>query len=215
MLERDDARDAFISDKYDSIESLPQGAIIGTSSVRRGAILLSLRPDLKIVPLRGNVDTRLAKLAAGQVDATLLAVAGLERMGLLDKITQYLEPETMLPAVCQGVIGLQIKTEDTETAAILDDIHHAPTGLIAAAERALPAVLDGSCRTPIGSFAELIDDNQMRLRGLVSSPDGNNVYASEDTMTVTTIDDAIALGTKVGHAIKNDAPQKYLDVVYA
>lgn len=217
MLPRDDARDAFISHnhKYKSIESLPDGAVIGTSSVRRGAILLSMRPDLKIVPLRGNVDTRLEKLANGQVDATLLAVAGLSRMGITDKATDYIAPEKMLPAVCQGIIGLQIVATDHETSSILDKIHHTPTGLIAVAERALLSVLDGSCRSPIGSYAQWINDDEMELRGLVLSPDGQDTYADNETANVKTVQDAQALGVHVGTAIKNMTPQKYLQAAYA
>jgi hydroxymethylbilane synthase len=210
VLTRDDPRDAFISHKCDSIESLPQGATVGTSSVRRGAILLSMRPDLKIVPLRGNVDTRLEKLANGQVDATLLAVAGLSRLGLTDKITEYIAPETMLPAVCQGVIGLQIMKGDDATAAILDTIHNEQTGMIAAAERSLLSILDGSCRTPIGSFAQWVGDDTMRLRGLVTSHDGTDTYAHEETTTINTTSDAIALGIRVGTAIKTMTPEKFL-----
>lgn len=212
VLERDDPRDAFISHKAKTIDDLAQGAVIGTSSVRRAAIMLSKRPDLKIVPLRGNVDTRLQKLADGQVDATLLAVAGLARMGITDKITSYIEPESMLPAVCQGIIGLQIRKEDTQTAAILDQIHHRPTGMVAIAERAVLSVLDGSCRTPIGSFGEWVDGTTMRLRGLVSSPDGTESYSDEETATVQSNQDAYDLGLRVGHAIKDMTPKKYLQV---
>lgn len=212
VLERADPRDAFISYKASSLDELPAGSVVGTSSVRRGAIILSRRPDLKIVPLRGNIDTRLQKLANGQVDATILAVAGMERMNITHEITGYLEPESMLPAVCQGILGLQIRVDDTDTRAVLDTIHHKKTGLVAIAERAQLAVLDGSCRTPIGSFAEWTGQDTLRLRGLVISPDGTNQYRHEETAIVQTDDDARALGTRVGHAIKAQTPQEYLKV---
>ncbi len=212
VMDREDPRDAFICQKATSIDELPEGAIVGTSSMRRQAIMLSRRPDLKIVPLRGNVDTRLRKLAEGQVDATILAAAGLQRMGLDDHIASYIEPESMLPAVCQGIIGLEIRDDDTQTSTILDTIHHEKTGMIATAERALLTVLDGSCRTPIGSYGQWIDDHTMRLRGLVASLDGANLYSSEETVIVKTDADAHALGLRVGQAIKSKTPKQYLQV---
>ena len=214
VLEREDPRDAFISHKANSIDELPEGAVLGTSSMRRKAIMLARRPDLRVVPLRGNVDTRLQKLKDGQVDATLLAVSGLDRMGLSDKISSYIEPEGMLPAVCQGILGLEIREGDTETSQLLDAIHHEQTGLVAAAERSLLAVLDGSCRTPIGSYAQWIEgnDNTMRLRGLVAAPDGSELYQSEETAIIKTSADAHALGLRVGQALKKKTPKDYLQV---
>ena len=212
MIEREDSRDAFISLKAHSLDELPAGAVVGTSSMRRKAIMLSRRPDLKIVPLRGNVDTRLKKLKDGQVDATILAAAGLHRMGLENEIASYIEPESMLPAVCQGIIAMEMRTDDTNTGEILDLINHDKTLLVATAERALLAVLDGSCRTPIGSYGQWINAQTMRLRGLVASEDGVNLYPGEETAVIKTIDDAHALGLRVGRVIKEKTPKQYLQV---
>lgn len=210
VMERDDSRDAFICHTAGSIDELPQGAVIGTSSVRRKAILLVRRPDLKIVPLRGNVDTRLKKLRDGQVDAAILAVAGLKRLGLEDEITSYIEPESMLPAVCQGIISIQTRKNDDKITSIIDTINHEPTRMIATAERALLAVLDGSCRTPIGSYAQWTGDNNMRLRGLVASTESIDMYQFEETIKIGSIDDAHALGLRVGQKLKAQLPDGYL-----
>lgn len=212
VLERDDARDAFICHTASSLDELPEGAVVGTSSMRRGAIILARRPDLKIVPLRGNVDTRLRKLKDGQVDATILAAAGLHRLNLHDEITSYLEPEAMLPAVCQGVIAMEVRQDDTKTKSLLDSIHHASTGMLATAERAVLAVLDGSCRTPIGSYAQWTEGDQMRLRGLVAATDGHDIYRFEETAAVKDDKDAHALGLRVGKALKDMTPAKLLQV---
>ena len=212
VMDRDDPRDAFICNKASSIDELPEGAIVGTSSMRRQAIILSRRPDLKIVPLRGNVDTRLQKLDEGQVDATILAAAGLQRMKLQDRITSYIEPESMLPAVCQGIIGMEIRDDDEATSKILNTIHNVKTGMVADAERSLLTVLDGSCRTPIGSYGQWMDDQTLRLRGLVVSMDGTDTYCAEETATVTTSADAHALGLRVGQVIKAKTPKECLQV---
>lgn len=212
VLERDDPRDAFISQKATSVDELPENAVIGTSSVRRASILLSRRPDLKIVPLRGNVDTRLKKLKDGQVDATILAVAGLNRLNLQVEVASYLEPEAMLPAVCQGIIGIQARKDDVETLALLDMINDQKTLFQAIAERAVLAVLDGSCRTPIGSYAQWLDNDEMRLRALVASPEGGDVYKHEETAVIDTVDGAHALGLRVGQALKALTPKHCLKV---
>lgn len=212
VIKREDARDAFISIKAHSLDELPEGAVVGTSSMRRKSIILSRRPDLKIVPLRGNVDTRLKKLKDGQVDATILAAAGLHRMGLNHEITSYIEPESMLPAVCQGIIGMEIRDGDTRTSSLLDKVHDKETGMVAIAERALLAVLDGSCRTPIGSYAQWVNAKTLRLRGIVVSSDGTMIYKAEETVAIHNNDDAHALGLRVGHAIKAKTPKEYLQV---
>lgn len=212
VLKGEDPRDAFVSDKAGSLDELPAGSIVGTSSMRRKAIILSRRPDLNVVPLRGNVDTRLQKMRNGQVDALILAAAGLQRMGLDHEIASYLEPEAMLPAVCQGIIGMEIRKDDMNASKILDTIHHSVTGMRATAERCMLAVLDGSCRTPIGSYGQWIDENTMRLRGLVASPNGIEVYHAEETAIVKTDEDAHALGLRVGHMLKAKTPQDYLQV---
>jgi len=213
VLPREDARDAFISQKATSIDELPEGATVGTSSMRRKSIMLSRRPDLNIVPLRGNVDTRLRKLKEGQVDATILAACGLQRMELQNEIASLMEPEAMLPAVCQGIIGMEIRENDTRTSAALDVIHDDKTGMVADAERSVLAVLDGSCRTPIGSYAQWGEDGQqMRLRALVASPDGFEIYTAEETVKVETNADAHALGLRVGQKLKAKTPKHYLQI---
>ena len=212
MLRREDARDAFISYKAHSMDELHEGAVVGTSSMRRKAIILSRRPDLKVVPLRGNVDTRLQKLRDNQVDATILAAAGLQRMGLQSEISSYMEPEAMLPAVCQGIIAMEIRDNDDKTARLLDTVHHFETGLVATAERSLLTVLDGSCRTPIGSYAHRDAKGMMRLRGLVASPNGIEIYHAEENAVVKNRDDAHALGLRVGRTLKMKTPQQYLQI---
>ena len=155
FLPREDARDAFISRKAEALRDLPPGAVVGTASLRRQAMVKRLRPDLTVVPLRGNVETRLRKLDAGEVDATLLAVAGLKRLGLLSAATAILEPDEFLPAVGQGAIGIETRADDAATRALVAVIDDADTATALAAERAFLAVLDGSCRTPIGGHARL------------------------------------------------------------
>ena len=146
LLPREDPRDAFLSAAAPSLAALPKGAVVGTASLRRKAILLNRRPDLQVTPIRGNVNTRMRKLADGEVDATLLAMAGLKRLGKADAATEILTPEDMLPAVCQGAIGIECRTGDDATRALLEPINGAPTGRRVTAERALLAGLDGSCR---------------------------------------------------------------------
>jgi hydroxymethylbilane synthase len=172
ILEREDTRDAFICLKAKTLAELPAGSVVGTASLRRGAQVLYRRPDLKVVPLRGNVQTRLRKLEEGEVDATLLAMAGLRRLGLADRAASAIEPEDMLPAVAQGAIGITARAGDAATLARLAPLDHPDSHLRVIAERAFLAVLDGSCRTPIAALAELIGE-ALVLRGLVIKPDGS------------------------------------------
>jgi len=178
VLEREDVRDAFISLKYDRIADLPQGGVVGTSSLRRGAQLKNRRPDLKVVEFRGNVQTRLAKLEAGVADATFLACAGLRRLGAQDRIRSAIDPEDMLPAVAQGAIALQIRDNDPAIRDALDPLNHCETALRVAAERAFLAKLDGSCRTPIAGLCE-VDGDGYRFRGQVVAPDGTTALATQ------------------------------------
>ena len=178
ILPREDARDALFSTRGDSLAALPAGAVVGTVSLRRQAQILAARPDLEVVPLRGNVDTRLRKLEEGQVDATLLAVAGLRRLGQAERITAALAPEEMLPAVAQGAIGLEVRGADDEAKALLAPLNDADSAQRVGAERACLEVLDGSCRTPIAAYAEFAD-GRLRLRGLVAAPDGSQVFQAE------------------------------------
>ena len=171
-LPREDVRDAFISTKYAALADLPKGTVVGTSSMRRRAQLMYARPDLKVVEFRGNVQTRLKKLDNGVADATFLAVAGLNRLGRKDLITQAISADDMLPAIAQGAIGIEWRANDAEVRDVLALINDADTTTRLAAERALLKGLDGSCQTPIGGLAELSGD-QITLRGQVLRPDGS------------------------------------------
>ena len=200
MLEREDARDALISPVADSIAALPQGAVVGTASLRRQAQLLLVRPDLTIQPLRGNVGTRLDKLARGEAAATLLALAGLKRLGKADAATAILSIDEMLPAVAQGAIGIEVRTDNSRMRELVAAIDHAPTSIAVAAERAMLAVLDGSCRTPIAGHA-IITGAEMRLRGLIALPDGTESHLAEDSGNAT-LSDAPELGRALGERLK-------------
>jgi hydroxymethylbilane synthase len=178
VLPREDVRDAFISLTADSLDGLALGATVGTASIRREAFLRHKRPDLKIVLFRGNVETRLRKLAEGEAQATLLAAAGLRRLGLEDRITQLIPIEDMLPAPAQGAIGLEIRSSDDLTRELVAAIHDRATGIAIEAERAFLAELDGSCRTPIAALARIADD-RLLFKGSILTPDGARIYATE------------------------------------
>ena len=208
MLEREDPRDVLISPVADSIESLPKGATVGTASLRRQAQLLALRPDLKVQPLRGNVGTRLDKLARGEAAATLLALAGLKRLGRVEAATAILSTDQFLPAVAQGAIGIEIRAGDARIMALVAPIDHAPTTIAVTAERACLAVLDGSCRTPIAAHAEIFG-TALRLRGFVALPDGTESHRAEDTGNAT-LEGAAALGRAVGERLKALAGPNFL-----
>jgi hydroxymethylbilane synthase len=177
LLPREDVRDAFISHKAASLADLPPGTVVATSSLRRQAQVLHLRPDLRVVPMRGNVETRLRKLQDGVADATLLACAGLKRLGLTDRITSAIPTEEMLPAVAQGAIGVEMRDGDMPMAELLAPINDQPTALAVAAERAFLARLEGSCRTPIAGLAELTG-NHLVFRGMILTPDGREAHAT-------------------------------------
>lgn len=205
ILEREDPRDAFISTKGASLAELPRGAVVGTSSLRRGAQVLVKRPDVSIVSFRGNVQTRLKKLADGVADATMLAMAGLSRMDMLDEVTAPLSPDEMLPAVAQGAIGVERRAGDEEAAKILSAFNHAESALRISAERAMLAVLDGSCRTPIAALAE-ISGKRMSLRGMILTPDGKEVLeVSRDGLA----SDAVAMGVDAGNELKGRAGPQF------
>lgn len=194
FLEREDVRDAFVSLRAKSLADLPHGAKLGSSSIRRGAQMLQHRPDLEIVPFRGNVDTRLEKLERGIADATLLAVAGLNRLGRSDRIASYLDPRQFPPAPAQGAIGIEIRDGDERTASIVGALDHAPTRIAVTAERALLHILDGSCRTPIGAFTEL-NETSCTLHGQILSPDGSESYAATHSGKP---EDAASIGAELG-----------------
>ncbi|MCB5409641.1 hydroxymethylbilane synthase [Pseudogemmobacter faecipullorum] len=177
-LPREDVRDAFVSHRYASIRDLPQGAVVGSSSLRRRAQLAHVRPDLQLVEFRGNVQTRMKKLEEGVADATFLAMAGLNRLGMSALARGAIETEEMLPAVAQGAIGVERRLEDTATAALLAAIHDRDTGLRLSAERAFLARLDGSCQTPIAGLA-LLEGDRLTLRGEILRPDGSEVIRDQ------------------------------------
>ncbi len=171
VMQRDNPLDALISSQHASLASLPAGATVGTSSLRRQAQLLHARPDLRVSDLRGNINTRIEKLDAGEYDAILLAAAGLERLGMEDRITELLPESQFLPAVAQGVLGIECRRGDSEILDLIRPLNHRTTGDCVMAERAFNLKLGGSCQTPIAAHATLLD-NHIRLTGLVSSPDG-------------------------------------------
>jgi hydroxymethylbilane synthase len=173
ILQREDVRDAFISLKYGTLGAMPAGAVIGTSSLRRAAQVRHVRPDLKVVEFRGNVETRLRKITEGVADATFLAMAGLNRLGLAAKAAAAIETAVMLPAVAQGAVGIEIRDNDSATRAALAPLDHAPTATCVAAERAFLAKLEGSCRTPIAGLAEL-NGEALSFRGEILTPDGRS-----------------------------------------
>jgi hydroxymethylbilane synthase len=175
VLERADPCDALVSNHVASFRELPQGARIGTSSLRRQCQIRRARPDVSVIVLRGNVETRLRKLDAGEFDATVLAIAGLERLGLAARVREKLSPRQMLPAVGQGVIGIECRRDDARLRELLVPLEHTPTRMRLDAERAFAARLGGSCQSPIAAYAEL-DGTEVTLRGLVGAPDGSQVF---------------------------------------
>jgi hydroxymethylbilane synthase len=201
VLPREDPRDVFISRKAKHPRGLAAGATIGTASLRRQALIKRLRPDLNVVPFRGNVETRLRKLDDGVVDGTLLALAGLKRLGRADAATAILAVDEFLPAVGQGIVAIEARTDDTATGAALAAINHRDSGIALIAERAFLTVLDGSCRTPIAGHA-VVEGGRLHFRGLVAKPDGSAAYECAREGVVA---DAAALGADAGHELKRRA----------
>jgi hydroxymethylbilane synthase len=181
FLEREDVRDAFISLRHDGLASLPQGARFGTSSIRRAAQMLRQRPDLEIVPFRGNVQTRLKKLADGVAEATLLAGAGLNRLGMADRATGWLDPQVFLPAPAQGAIGIEHRDSDHRAGDLVSPLEHRDTAIAVRAERAMLKVLDGSCRTPIGALTAHRGDD-LWLSAELISPDGQTTLRADGAL---------------------------------
>jgi hydroxymethylbilane synthase len=201
VLPREDARDVFIGRAVKTLRELRAGAVVGTASLRRQAIVKRLRPDLDVVPIRGNVETRLRKLEEGVVDATLLALAGLKRLGLAHAASSILAIDEFLPAVGQGVVAIEARADDGSTRALLVAIDHAETATALVAERAFLAVLDGSCRTPIAGHAT-IAAGRLRFRGLIAKPDGSESF---ETAREGMISEAAALGADAGSELKRRA----------
>jgi len=206
-LEREDARDVFISLKAGSLAALPQGAKLGTASLRRQAIAKRLRSDLHVVSLRGNVDTRLRKLAEGECDATILALAGLKRLGFEAHATRIMSQNEFLPAVGQGAIGIEARENDSRMREILSRINHADTFTALSCERSFLAELDGSCKTPIAGHASLSADT-LQFHGLIARPDG---AAAHDVSGTSHREDAIKLGTDKGRELKRIAGPGFFD----
>ncbi|SDY09199.1 hydroxymethylbilane synthase [Nitrosomonas sp. Nm58] len=178
ITEREDPRDAFVSNQYAQLDELPAGSIIGTSSLRRESQLRARFPHLQVRPLRGNVQTRLRKLDEGQFAAIILAAAGLKRLGLTYRITSLLEPEVSLPAVGQGALGIECRNDRADLALLMQPLHHAETAYCVEAERAMSRILGGSCQVPLGGFAG-ITDGVLTLRGFVANPDGTKMISDE------------------------------------
>jgi hydroxymethylbilane synthase len=200
-LPREDVRDAFISRKASTIAGLPGGAVVGTASLRRQAMVKRHRPDLTVVSLRGNVETRLRKLDSGLVDATLLAFAGLKRLGRADTATAILDSNEFLPAVGQGAVGIEARADDLRTRDLVAAVDHEPTRIAVEAERAFLAVLDGSCRTPIAGHARVTADG-FSFRGMILRPDGSEAL---ETSRAGPVGDALRLGTDAGSELKRRA----------
>lgn len=204
-LPREDVRDAFVSPTAARLADLPQGAVVGSSSLRRRAQLAYRRPDLKLVEFRGNVQTRLRKLDEGVAVATFLAMAGLNRLGMAYVARAAIEPEEMLPAVAQGAIGIERRSDDAATEALLAPIHDAPTATRLAAERAFLTALDGSCETPIAGLATL-EGGRLRLRGEILRPDGSEAIAGEITVPGA---EAAEAGTALARDLLGRAPADF------
>ncbi|GHB37996.1 porphobilinogen deaminase [Pseudovibrio japonicus] len=207
-LPREDVRDAFISPKVEKLTDLPQGAVVGSSSLRRQAQIKRLRPDLDVVMYRGNLQTRLRKLDEGVVDATFLAYAGLRRLGQGDLVTSLMDLEHFLPAVGQGAIGIEARLGDEETARILAPIHHAETESRLLLERAYLAEMDGSCRTPIAGLSH-VEGDRIRFRGEVIKPDGSQTHTVEGEGLLS---DAEEIGRELGKELKAKSGPNFLEL---
>ncbi|WP_332764259.1 hydroxymethylbilane synthase [Pseudomonas koreensis] len=210
ICEREDPRDAFVSNTFTSLETLPAGSIVGTSSLRRQAQLLTRRPDLQIRFLRGNVNTRLAKLDAGEYDAIILAAAGLIRLGFEDRITSAISVDDSLPAGGQGAVGIECRSADTHIHALLAPLHHADTSSRVSAERALNKHLNGGCQVPIACYA-VLEGEQLWLRGLVGEPSGGRLLSAEARAPRG---DAEALGVQVAEDLLRQGADDILKAVY-
>ncbi len=210
VLARHNPLDAFVSNTYDTLDALPQGAIVGTSSLRRKSQLLAVRPDLQLHDLRGNIHTRMRKLDEGQFDAIILAAAGLERMDMPERIRSLIPAEVSLPAVAQGALAIEVLAGDMQTQGYVDFFNDADTVACITAERAMNAALEGGCQVPIGSFA-LLENGQLWLRGLVASLDGKNIIRGERRGAIA---DAAAMGHDLAQELLSRGAKQILDAVY-
>lgn len=207
ILEREDPRDAFVSNRFAGIDDLPLGARVGTSSLRRQCQLRATRPDLEIIDLRGNVNTRLAKLDDGDYDAIVLACAGLRRLGMEERITRALDPEAMLPAIAQGVIGIECRSGDARIAGLIAGLNHPYTATSTAAERAMNARLAGGCQAPVAGYSEL-DEDLLHLRGLVGWPNGSDTVRGDISGPAA---DAANLGEQLADDLLSRGARAILD----
>lgn len=211
ICEREDPRDAFVSNHYDSIADLPEGAVLGTCSLRRQAQVRERRPDLKIVDLRGNVNSRLQKLDDGQFDAIILAAAGLKRLGFDDRIRCEMEPEESLPAVGQGAVGIECRLDDSRTIELLQTLSDPDTTTRVLAERAMNNRLEGGCQVPIAGYS-VLEGDQIWLRGLVGEPDGSQIIRQE---VRGPREQAEALGTQLAEALLQQGAGTILQRLYS
>ena len=209
IMAREDPRDAFVSNTYESLAALPAGSAVGTSSLRREAMLRVRYPQLVVQPLRGNLDTRLAKLDRGDYAAIILAAAGLKRLGLADRIRALLDPNDSLPAAGQGALGIEIREDRAELAAWLAPLHHEHTAAAVEAERMVSRMLGGSCEVPLAAYATW-HDGALHLRGMVATPDGQRVLTAQASSPAPTVGAAIELGREVAASLES---QGALDIV--
>ena len=210
ICQREDPRDAFVSNRFSNLSELPEGAVVGTSSLRRQCQIRAARPDLIIKDLRGNVNTRLAKLDAGEYDAIILAAAGLIRLEMAERIASYIEASESLPANGQGAVGIECRSDDAKTKALLAPLEHSETRIRVLAERAMNRRLEGGCQVPIGAYAE-IQGEQIHLRGLVGAVDGSEILRAEQTASVN---DAEQLGVELAESLLAQGADKILAEVY-
>ncbi|MEW7979210.1 MAG: hydroxymethylbilane synthase [Candidatus Sedimenticola endophacoides] len=210
IMEREDPRDAFVSNHHQGVEELPDGAVVGTASLRRQCQLQERRPDLRIATLRGNVNTRLRKLDEGEFDAIILASAGLKRLGFEDRITGFLEPEQSLPAIGQGAIGIECRADDPWVNGLLEVLHDEETAICVAAERAMNNRLMGGCQVPIGGYA-VLNHGRLYMRGLVGEPDGTHIMRAEVSGTT---DQAEELGIALAEELLGQGADQVLAHLY-
>jgi hydroxymethylbilane synthase len=212
VVERDDPRDALVAASELTLATLPAGARVGTSSLRRRAQLAATRADLEIVDIRGNVPTRLEKVWQGEVDAALLAFAGLKRLGLESHVSEVFDPEELLPAPGQGALAIQIRRADDRVAPLLTSLDHPATRLATTAERALLGFLEGGCQVPVGAFGQF-DGSMLMLRAIVASPDGRDAVRRRTSATVTTLEQATALGQSLGRDMLGAGASRILETI--
>jgi len=210
ITEREDPRDAFLSVKYSSIEEMPSGAVLGTSSLRRKAQIMLKRKDIQIKDLRGNVDTRIRKLEEGQYDGIILAYAGLKRLGLADKVRQVLEPDYMIPAVAQGFLGIEARLDDEETKRVVSVLNHKESEIRARAERAFLKTLEGGCQVPLAAYAE-IDGSTLKITGFVSDLEGKRVFRESMEGNVDQPED---IGIKLAERLLDMGAREVLQEIY-